>query len=78
MVATHVGISSYWMNSYWGGGIAATGGALVLGAAPRIARERRIRDVLVFAAGLVILMNSPPFEGVVLAALASIALGCWL
>ena len=78
MVVTNIGISSYWMNSYWGGAIAATGGALVLGAVPRIARHRRIPDVLFFAAGLVILMNSRPFEGCVLATLASIALGCWL
>ena len=78
MVVTNIGISTYWMNSYWGGAIPAAGGALVLGAAPRIARDRRIRDALVFAAGLVILMNSRPFEGLVLALLASIALGFWL
>ena len=78
MVVTNIGISSYWTNSYWGGAVAATGGALVLGAAPRIARQRRIPDVLVFAAGLVILMNSRPFEGFVLALLVSAALGCWL
>jgi hypothetical protein len=78
MVVANIGISSYWMNSYWGGAIAAAGGALVLGAAPRIARERRIRDAFVFALGLVILMNSRPFEGFVLALLVSIGLGCWL
>ena len=78
MLVAHIGISSYWMNSYWGGAIGAAGGAFVLGAVPRIARERRIRDALVFAAGVVILMNSRPFEGGVLAVLASIALGGWL
>ena len=59
---------SYWMNSYWGGSMAALGGALALGAVARVFQPEltsRRRSVLscVFAIALLILATSRPYEG---------------
>jgi hypothetical protein len=63
LVCVKFGVSSYWINSYWGGAVAATGAALALGAMPRIARHARTKDAFLLGIGIAILANTRPFEG---------------
>ena len=55
-----IGLVSYWSESYWGGSCAAIGGALLIGACPRLIRRPVPGPALAFAAGLAILANTRP------------------
>ncbi|HEV2202229.1 MAG TPA: hypothetical protein VGR73_20615 [Bryobacteraceae bacterium] len=63
LAAVRFGAASYWNNSYWGGSVGALGGALALGAYARLARAWRPWPAVSFAAGLVLLANTRPYEG---------------
>ncbi|QDU85565.1 hypothetical protein Pla163_26970 [Planctomycetes bacterium Pla163] len=60
--------SGYWAQSFWGGLVAATGGALALGGALRLARAVRPVDALALGVGSGVLALSRPFEGFALCA----------
>jgi hypothetical protein len=61
---------SGWANSYMPGALPAVGGALVLGAMPRILRHRRAWDAVVMGIGTALLANTRPYEGAIVSASA--------
>lgn len=55
-----------WMNSYWGGAVAASAGCLAFGALPRLKNAWRARDAALLGAGVGVHMLTRPFETVFL------------
>jgi hypothetical protein len=78
LAVARLALFSYWINGYYGGAVAAIGGALILGALPRIMRTARVRDGLLMALGAAILANSRPVEGLAVCIPVLIALIYWV
>ena len=78
LAVARFGFFGYWINGYWGGTVAATGGALVLGALPRLMRRPRVGLALLMVLGLAILANSRPYEGLVFSLPVAGVLFAWI
>jgi len=52
-----------WGHSFWGGAMAAAGGAILLGSLRTVLTLGRMRDALLLGLGVAVLANSRPFEG---------------
>jgi len=78
LAVLRLGILSYWINGYWSASIVTFGGALVLGAWPRLRKRLQVRDSLLMGIGLVILANSRPYEGLVFSIPVAAAMVGWL
>ena len=62
----------------WGGAVPALGGALIIGACPRIWRYPGFRSALPAAVGFAILGVSRPFDAIMLSVPLGVALAVWL
>jgi len=78
LAVIRLGAFSFWANSYFGGALPAIGGALILGALPRLKRGPRISDSLLMGLGFVLLASSRPFEGLIFSLPVVTALLVWI
>jgi hypothetical protein len=73
-----LGVTTYWAQSYWGGMVSATGGALVLGGTCWTLRRWRPIHGFWTGLGTVLLACSRPFEGGIICLACATSLVRWL
>ena len=78
LAVMRLALFSYWAGTYFGGAVAAIGGAMVLGALPRIKRHQRVRDAGMMAVGLALLANTRPYESLFFCIPVAGALMMWM
>jgi hypothetical protein len=73
-----IGVSGSWAQSYWGGAIATTGGALILGGIRRVMHHPSSASALIIGLGLAMLAFSRPYEGLIFSLPLGVILLKWL
>ena len=74
-----LGLFSYWTNTYHAAGsLAALGGALILGALPRLMKTPRLLYAMPIGIGISILALTRPYEGLLLCLPVAAALARWI
>jgi hypothetical protein len=68
LVVLSYGLYSYWINSAFGPAFTAFGGALVLGAYPRLTTGPTLSAGCALGVGVLVLMTTRPFEGLMFSA----------
>lgn len=79
LLTLRLGLGSYWNQTYFGGSLAAIGGALLYGSIRRLTvrDQPRLRYSLLLCLGLAVLANSRPFEGLLVSLPAAWMLVRW-
>ena len=74
-----LGVFSYWTDTYHAAGsLAALGGALMLGALPRLMKRPRVLYAMLMGVGVAILALTRPYEGILLCLPVGFVLGRWM
>lgn len=76
LVILQFGLCHYWAQSFWGGALAAAGGALLLGATKRICDGGRTRDAILLGFGAIIIVLTRPFEGILVGVVPAALIVC--
>ncbi len=78
LVIFSLGVDTYWTQSYWGGNVAACGGALLFGGMRRTIRHARFGSSLLMAMGVVLLATTRPLEGALVCLPVAAVMSWWL
>lgn len=77
LAVINLGTFGYWVNSYWGGTVPAFGGALMIGAFPRLKKGTKIRDSILLGMGAGVIALTRPYEGIFFSVPIVVALTIW-
>ena len=76
LTGLQLGVFTYWINSYWGGSVAAMGGNLVVGGWARLRTRLEVGPSCALVGGAIVLGLRRPYEGLVLVVVVA-ALLAW-